>query len=155
MSKVTFADILQTSANAIVKIRNAGTAQKTVRLHYRIKDTTAWSTPPKTGNTSGSSKTFALTSLTAGTTYEVQAWLNASLPAPGTKIYDFNTLDEVVAADPVISSLRCENIGQTSATAMVEIVNAGTEMKEVFLEAQHGRHGRMDPDSIPHDHVCR
>ena len=47
VSDVTFADILQTSANAIVKIRNAGTAQKTVRLHYRIKDTTAWSTPPK------------------------------------------------------------------------------------------------------------
>ena len=147
VSKVTFADILQTSANAIVKIRNAGTAQKTVRLHYRIEDTTAWSTPPKSENTSGSSKTFALTSLTAGTTYEVQAWLNASLPAPGTKIYDFNTLDEVVAADSVISSLRCENIGQTSATAMVEIVNAGTEMKEVFLK--HSMDGTDEWTQIP------
>ena len=147
VSKVTFADILQTSANATVKIKYAGTSQKTVRLRYRIEDTTAWSTPPKTGNTSGSSKTFALTSLTAGTTYEVQAWLNASLPAPGTKIYDFNTLDEVVAADPVILSLRCENIGQTSATAMVAIVNAGTEMKEVFLK--HSMDGTDEWTQIP------
>ena len=47
VSDVTFADILQTSANATVKIRYAGTSQKTVRLHYRIEGTTAWSTPPK------------------------------------------------------------------------------------------------------------
>ena len=148
VSRVTFADKLQTSANATVNIRNAGTAQKTVLLHYRIKDTTAWSTPPKTGNTSGSSKTFALTSLTAGTTYEVQAWLNASLPAPSTQIYRFDTPDEAAAPpDPVISNLKCENIGQTSVTAMVEIVNAGTGMKEVFLK--HSMDGTDEWTQIP------
>ena len=55
-------------------------------------------------------------------------------PPPGTQIYEFNTLDEVVVADPVISSLQCENIGQTYATAMVVIADAGTGMKEVFLK---------------------
>ena len=159
VSKVTFADILQTSANATVKIKYAGTSQKTVRLRYRIEDTTAWSTPPKSENTSGSSTTIPLSSLTAGTSYEVQAWLNTSLPPAGTKIYEFDTLDEPASAPvPAISDLKCENIGQTSATAMVEIVNAGisgTETERGLSEAQHGRHGRMDPDSIPHDHVCR
>ena len=148
VSKVTFADILQTSANATVKIKYAGTSQKTVRLRYRIEDTTAWSTPPKSENTSGSSTTIPLSSLTAGTSYEVQAWLNTSLPPAGTRIYEFDTLDEPASAPvPAISDLKCENIGQTSATAMVEIVNAGTEMKEVFLK--HSMDGTDEWTQIP------
>ena len=135
VSDVTFADISQTSADATVEIDNAGTLQKTVRLHYRVDGTTAWSTPPKSDKTSSSSKTFTLSDLTAGTTHEIQAWLNTSLPPAGTMIYEFDTLDEAVAAsDPVISNLKCKNIGQISATAMVEITNAGTGMKEVFLK---------------------
>ena len=148
VSSVIFADILQTSANATVKIMYAGTSQKTVRLHYRIEGTTAWSTPPKIENTRGSSKTFALSDLTAGTTYEVQAWLDSSLPPAGTKIYEFDTLDEQASApDAAISNLKCENIGQTSATAMVEFANAGTEMKEVFLK--HSIQGEDEWTMLP------
>ena len=148
VSDVTFADILQTSADATVEIDNAGTSQKTVRLHYRIEGTTAWSTPPKIENTRGSSKTFALSDLTAGTTYEVQAWLNTSLPPAGTKIYEFDTLDELAPVpDAAISNLKCENIGQTSATAMVEIANAGTDMKQVFLK--HSIQGEDEWTMLP------
>ena len=147
VSSVTFADIYQTSANATVHIRYPGTSQKTVRLRYRIKDTT-WSTPPKIENTRGSSATFALMSLTAGTSYEVQAWLTSNdSPPPGTQIYEFNTLDEVVVADPVISSLQCSNTGQTYATAIVEIADAGTGMKEVFLK--HSMDGTDEWTQIP------
>ena len=135
ISGVTFSGITQTSTNAKVSIRNAGSSQKTVRLHYRVDGATAWSTPPKSDKTSGSSKTFTLSDLTAGTTYEVQAWLDSSLPPAGTKIYEFDTLDELAPVpDAAISNLKCENIGQTSATAMVEIANAGTDMKQVFLK---------------------
>ena len=148
VSDVTFADILQTSADATVEIDNAGTSQKTVRLHYRIKDTSPWSTPPKIENTRGSSKTFALSDLTAGTTYEVQAWLNTSRPPSGTQIYKFGTLDEQASApDAAISNLQCENIGQTSATAMVEIANAGTGMKQVFLK--HSMDGTDEWTQVP------
>ena len=147
VSSVTFADISQTSANATVNIRYPGTSQKTVRLRYRIKDTT-WSTPPKIENTSGSSATFALMSLTAGTSYEVQAWLTSNdSPPPGTQIYEFNTLDEVAVANPVISSLQCENIGQTYATAIVVIADAGTGMKEVFLK--HSMDGTDEWTQLP------
>ena len=135
---------LQTSANATVEIDYAGTSQKTVRLRYRIKDTTGWSTPPKTENTSGSSAIFALMSLRAETTYEVQAWLTTSdSPPPGTRIYEFTTL----ADDPGISNLKFENIEQTSATAMVKIANAGTEMKEVFLK--HSMDGTDEWAQLP------
>ena len=148
VSDVTFADILQTSANVTVSIKYAGTSQKTVRLHYRIEGTTAWSTPPKIENTRGSSKTFALSDLTAGTTYEVQAWLDSSLPPAGTKIYEFDTLDELAPVpDAAISNLKCENIGQTSAIAMVEIANAGTGMKQVFLK--HSMDGTDEWTQVP------
>ena len=144
VSSVSFADILQTSANATVNIMYAGTSQKTVRLRYRIKDTTGWSTPPKTENTSGSSAIFALMSLTAETSYEVQAWLTTSdSPPPGTKIYEFTTL----ADDPGISNLKFENVGQTSATAMVKIANAGTGMKEVYLK--HSMDGTDEWAQLP------
>ena len=148
VSSVIFTDILQTSANATVKIMYAGTSQKTVRLHYRVDGATAWSTPPKSDKTSGSSKTFTLMNLTAGTSYEVQAWLDSSLPPAGTKIYEFDTLDEQASApDAAISNLKCENIGQTSATAMVEIANAGTDMKQVFLK--HSIQGEDEWTMLP------
>ena len=86
--------------------------------------------------------------MTAGTSYEVQAWLNTSLPPAGTKIYEFDTLDEPASAPvPAISDLKCENIGQTSATAMVEIANAGTGMKEVFLK--HSMDGTDEWTQLP------
>ena len=113
VSSVTFNNETQTSADATVDIADAGTAQKTVRLHYRIEDTTAWSTPPKSENTSGSSKTFALTSLTAGTTYEVQAWLNTSRPArPAHRFTDSIRLTRWCRFPPSQTS-SARNIGQT------------------------------------------
>ena len=86
--------------------------------------------------------------LTAGTSYEVQAWLDSSLPPAGTKIYEFDTLDEQASVpDAAISNLKCENIGQTSATAMVEFANAGTEMKKVFLK--HSIQGEDEWTMLP------
>ena len=143
VSSVTFDNETQTSADATVNIANPGTAKKTVRLQYRVDGTTAWSTPPKSENTSGSSITISLADLTAGTTYEVQAWLNTNSPPSGTQIYTFTTL----ANDPGISNLKMENIRQTSATAMVEIADAGTEMKEVYLK--HSTDGADEWTQIP------
>ena len=146
VSSVTFINIMRTSAVTNVSIKNAGTAQKTVRLHYRADGTTAWSTPSKSSTTKSSGTTIALTGLTAGTTYEVQVWLNSGTPPPGTQIYEFTTLDEVVLA-PAISSLQCENIGQTYATVMVVISDAGTGMKEVFLK--HSIQGEDEWTMLP------
>ena len=84
-----------------------------------------------------------MTNLTAATTYEIQAWLNTNSPPSGTQIYTFTTL----ANDPGISNLKMENIRQTSATAMVEIADAGTEMKEVYLK--HSIDGADEWAQIP------
>ena len=143
VSSVTFDNETQTSADATVNIANPGTAKKTVRLQYRVDGTTAWRTPPKSENTRGSSATFAMTNLTAATTYEVHAWLNTNSPPSGTQIYTFTTL----ANDPGISNLKMENIRQTSATAMVKIADAGTEMKEVYLK--HSIDGADEWAQIP------
>ena len=126
---VTFGNIAQTSADAIVNIRNAGASQKMVRLHYRAAGTKKWSTAIAI-KTTASSVTIPLTNLTADTTYEVQAWLDSrSLPS-STWIYSFDTLEEV----PGISGLKLEDVGQTTATAKVEIEGGDAEMKRVFLK---------------------
>ena len=131
---VTFGNITQTSADATIAMSNEGKTKNTLRLRYREDGATEWDAVPAK-ITSGTSEIMPLTSLTAGTTHEVQAWLDSSLPPAGTMIYEFDTLDEAAAPpDPVISNLKCKNIGQISATAMVEIANAGTGMKEVFLK---------------------
>ena len=139
---VTFSNIEQTSADATVNIRNAGTSQKTVRLHYRAEGTKKWSAVIAK-ETSGSSVTISLTGLTAGTTYEVQAWLDSSSPPSNTWIYSFDTLPN----DPSISGLRFYNVGQTSATARVEIEGGDAEMKRVFLK--HSVHGEDDWALLP------
>ena len=128
LSGVTFGNIAQTSADATVNIRNAGASQKTVRLHYRAEGTKKWSTVIA-NTTSASSVTIPLTGLTAETTYEVQVWLDSSSPPSGTWIYSFDTLEEV----PSISGLKFEDVGQTTATAKVEIEGGDAEMKRVFL----------------------
>ena len=128
VKSVTFGNISQTSVDATVNIRNAGASQKTVRLHYRVDGTKEWSTAI-TNKTSASSVTISLFDLTAATAYEVQAWLNSSSPPSNTWIYSFYTL----LNDPSISGLRFEDVGQTSATANVEIEGGDAEMKRVFL----------------------
>ena len=144
---VTFGNITQTSADATIAMSNEGKTKNTLRLRYREEGATEWDAVPAK-ITSGTSEIMPLTSLTAGTTHEVQAWLNTSLPPAGTKIYEFDTLAEQASApDAAISNLKCENIGQTSATAMVEIANAGTGMKEVFLK--HSMDGTDEWTQLP------
>ena len=147
VTDVTFDNKTQNSADATVDISNEGKTKNTLRLHYRVEGTTEWDAVPAK-ITSGTSEIMPLTSLTAGATHEVQAWLDSSLPPAGTKIYEFDTLDELAPVpDAAISNLKCENIGQTSATAMVEIANAGTDMKEVFLK--HSIQGEDEWTMLP------
>ena len=128
VSGVSFGSVTQTTAVATVSIADAGSAQKTVRLRYRANDAATWTTE-SSQNTEGASKAFSLDALTAGTTYEVQAWLGNTAPPAGTTTYTFDTLPH----DPSISDLSFEDIEQTSATAKVDIADAGTGTKEVFL----------------------
>ena len=147
VTDVTFGNITQTSADATVAMSNEGKTANTLRLRYREDGATSWDTVPAR-ITSGTSETFSLTTLRAGTKHEVQAWLDSSLPPAGTKIYEFDTLDELAPVpDAAISNLKCENIGQTSATAMVEIANAGTDMKQVFLK--HSIQGEDEWTMLP------
>ena len=147
VSSVNFANVKQTSVDATVDIANAGTAEKTVRLRYRVGGTAAWSTT-LSKKTRGPSRTVSLTGLTAGTTYKVQAWLDSNSPSSGTRIYTFSTLD---ANDPGISNLKFENIDQTSVTTLVEIEDAGTDMKEVFLK--HSMEGAESWTMLPNPAV--
>ena len=136
VSLVNFINIMQTSAVASVSLRHAGTEEKTVRLRYRASDAGEWSATT-TATTKGSGTTIPLTGLTASTTYKAQVWLTGSAPPSGARTYTFTTLD-VVIPDPSIATIEFEGIGQTSATVVVKVADAGAEMKEVYLKYRIG-----------------
>ena len=126
VSAVSISDITQTSATATVSIADAGTAQKSVYLRHRASGVTNWSIAPK-ATISGTSANFGIVGLTPGTAYEAQASLSS----------DFSTYTEALfttaAPDPSVSSISISNITQTSAAATVNIANAGTTKKMVYL----------------------
>ena len=75
VASVSVTNETQTTADATVKIDNAGTAQNTVNLRYSVDGEDSWTDHTKTE--AGSAVEFPLSSLTAGTAYEVEAWLGS------------------------------------------------------------------------------
>ena len=75
VASVSVTNETQTTADATVKIDNAGTAQNTVNLRYSVDGEDSWTDHTKTET--GSTVEFPLSSLTAGTAYEVEAWLGS------------------------------------------------------------------------------
>ena len=73
VSSVSMGSITMTTATATVNIANPGTAANTVNLRHSVKDANSWTDHTK--SETGSTVSFPLSSLIAGTTYEVEAWL--------------------------------------------------------------------------------
>ena len=129
VSGVTFGNITQTTADATVNIDDAGTAQNTVNLRYSVDGENSWTDHTKTET--GSTVRFPLSSLMAGTAYEVEAWLGSDTDNKVTAT--FMTTQAVAVTPPSISSVSVTNETQTSADATVNIDDAGTAQNTVNL----------------------
>ena len=126
VSSISVGSITQTSAVATVNIAYAGNSQLTVHLHYRKFGESEWiSTDPKT--TEGASTSFDLTGLTPKTKYEVEASLSSDFA--GAKAVTFTTL----APEPSVSSVRVEDISQTTATAIATISDSDGTSQTVHV----------------------
>ena len=108
---------------------NAGTAQNTVNLRYSVDGENSWTDHMKTET--GSTVAFPLSSLTAGTTYEVEAWLGSDTDNKVTAT--FMTIQAAAVTPPSISSVRVLNIAQTNARVVVGLANANTGQK-VYMQ---------------------
>ena len=124
VSGVTFGNITQTTADATVNIDDAGTAQNTVNLRYSVDGENSWTDHTKTET--GSTVRFPLSSLMAGTTYEVEAWLGSDTDNKVTATF-------TTSMAPSISSIGVGGITKTSATATVNIANPGDAQNTVNL----------------------
>ena len=116
--------ITKTSATATVNIANPGDAQNTVNLRYSVDGEDSWTDHTKTET--GSTVSFPLSSLTAGTTYEVEAWLGSDTDNKVTETF-------TTSMAPSISSIDVGGITKTSATATVNIANPGDAQNTVNL----------------------
>ena len=125
ISSVSVTNETQTSTDATVNIDDAGTAQNTVNLRYSVDGENSWTDHTKTET--GSTVEFPLSSLTAGTTYEVEAWLGSDTDNKVTAT--FTTIQAAAVTPPSISSVRVLNIAQTNARVVVGLANANAEQR--------------------------
>ena len=131
VSSVSADNITTTTARAVVGIANHDGTRLTVRLRYQEKaETQDWRNADKdTARSKTSPATRKLEDLTPGVEYVLQASFDPTFPADGTREHSFTTKDL-----PSISDLSFENIQQKSATVVVNIADAGTDMKKVYLK---------------------
>ena len=126
VASVSITNETQTTADATVKIDNAGTAQNTVNLRYSVDGEDSWTNHTK--SETGSTVEFRLSSLTAGTTYEVEAWLGSDTDNKVTATF-------TTSMAPSISSIGVGGITKTSATATVNMGRGhGAEYREPALQ---------------------
>ena len=130
ISSISVGSITRTSATATVNIANPGTVQNTVNLRYSVQDEDSWTDHTK--SETGSTVSFPLSSLTAGTTYEVEAWLGTDTDNKATAT--FTTTLPAAVLSPTINSVRVGNILETMATATVNIDNADGSTQTAKLQ---------------------
>ena len=130
ISSISVGSITRTSATATVNIANPGTVQNTVNLRYSVQDEDSWTDHTK--SETGSTVSFPLSSLTAGTTYEVEAWLGTDTDNKATAT--FTTTLPAAVLPPTINSVRVGNILETTATATVNIDNADGSTQTAKLQ---------------------
>ena len=95
-----------------------------MNLRYSVDGEDSWTDHTKTET--GSAVSFPLSGLTAGTTYEVEAWLGSDTDNKVTETF-------TTSMAPSISSIGVGGITKTSATATVNIANPGDAQNTVNL----------------------
>ncbi len=116
--------VTTTTATATVSIDGADGTSRTVRLRYRALPSGTW-TPVEPGTTTTSSLTFALSGLTSGTRYQVQATLSQTFTS-GVQSTSFETEPPLVVS--VVA--REGTLSQTGATIDVGLMEPnGDEMR--------------------------
>ncbi len=134
---VVSGSLMQTEVELKVDIVPHDGSSLTVHLRYKVDGEATWPTQNTiTRPTTADSETFGLSSLTPGTTYEVEASLDGSFPTVGsgeiekTKTTEFTTL----SADPSVTDIAFSDVTQTSADVTVTINNPDSDDKDVHYK---------------------
>lgn len=135
-------DTTQTAATMRVTIKAPNGSSQTVHLRFQSTATPAddWTTLTP-ASTTGATLDFALSSLSATTTYLVQASL-ASDFGSGVKETTFTT----DSPDPQVDGITFRDIDQTSAKAQITVVNPGTGTLTVYLHYRVAGETAWAPD---------
>ena len=130
VSSVSAGSITKTSATVSLEV--AHPAGATVYLRYRAGSSGSWTTKSKAA--SASPVTFALTGLTAGTKYELEASFSSDFSA-GVASATFTT-----KPPPSVSSLEAGDISHSSATLTLTVANLD-EDATVYVRYRAGSSG--------------
>ena len=126
LDRVTVDDVTQTSATVAVAIGAPNGQPQTVYVQYRRNVDTAWTDAPNV-TTRTANGDLALSGLTSGTEYEVQASLDDTFPSGETESTSFTT------EPPVVTGLRVDNVTQTTADVTVTISEPNGQPQEIYV----------------------
>ena len=121
-----------------VSIANAGTDMKEIYLKHSMDGVDSWTMLQSPSITYSDSVVIQLTGLQVGTTYQVAVALTGDFS--GMLTCSFTTL-----AAPSVSAVTISDITLTSAVATVNIADAGTVEKTVYL--RHRKFGENEWDT--------
>ena len=125
-SSVTGGPITQTTASIIVHIDNLQ-GSLTIHLRIRIWGSNTWNNPePHT--TSTATAPFDLTSLTGGTTYEVEVSLESAFPPADTVSAIFTTTPATK-----VSGVNVGSVAAIEATVTVTIAHSEGNIRTVYM----------------------
>ena len=125
-SVVTGGPITQTTASIIVHIDDPQ-GSLTIHLRIRIWGSNAWNNP-ETHTTSASTAPFDLTSLTGGTTYEVEVSLESAFPPVDTVSAIFTTTPATR-----VSGVNVGSVTTVEATVTVSITHPEGNTRTIHL----------------------
>ena len=126
LDRGTVDDVTQTSATVTVAIGAPNGQPQTVYVQYRRNVDTAWTDAPNV-TTRTANGDLALSGLTSGTEYEVQASLDDTFPSGETESTSFTT------EPPVVTGLRVDNVTQTTADVTVTISEPNGQPQEIYV----------------------
>ena len=125
-SSVTGGPITQTTASIIVHIDNLQ-GSLTIHLRIRIWGSNTWNNP-ETHTTSTATAPFDLTSLTGGTTYEVEVSLESAFPPADTVSAIFTTTPATK-----VSGVNVGSVAAVEATVTVTIAHFEGNTRTVYM----------------------
>ena len=123
---VTVTSITRTTATATVSLTNPDSASQTVHLRYAEMGTTTYTTDSQA--ITGTSATFNLSGLAAGTAYVVEGSIGATFPAGQTQQTTFTTTFTAAT----ISTVSTSSITSTSATVTATLANPDSRSVTVY-----------------------
>ena len=119
-------DVTTSGATVNVSIAEPGSRENTVHVRYRVSTSTSWDTLPSR-SVAGETALYDLSGLSPGAGYEVEASLDSAFTT------DVKSANFTTRSLPRIGSVNMADVGETSASAIISIIDGDGTILTIYL----------------------